>query len=146
MFDSSVHDRIPLRWLLDIWVFGSIIGYLILSHRPELSTEEIGLATHSDKWMHFLVYFYISWISMYREAKRSPRNRRFESVRLSTLGWLCCLALLDEFTQPWFGRTCDALDLVADGTAIVLSLFAWQVTWWCFGILVRKYGTSQSVG
>lgn len=64
---------------------------------------------YSDKPCHFLLYFILGWVLWYR--------REMKATELVLVNGL---AVVDEWTQPWVGRTADLTDWCAD----VLGLLA----------------------
>jgi len=78
---------------------------------------------NTDKILHISAYFGLSFlIAVRREFKRD--------VRLQDCLWIMAIivgySIFDEVTQPYFGRTCDIFDALADwiGGAFGLGAFA----------------------
>lgn len=95
--------------LVALWV--GIIA--LLTHCP---TDSAILAAmpglpHSDKPVHFGLYFVLGWLVWYR---RSAQAIELVSVAL--------LAAADEATQPWLGRTADFADWCADMLGVTAAL------------------------
>jgi hypothetical protein len=84
----------------------------------------------SDKWLHFLAYLnlvFLLWFSIRPDDKVRWRSRT---------AWLIFLAVvayggLDELTQPYFGRTKDLMDFLAnaEGVAAGLAIFTFLTFW-----------------
>jgi VanZ family protein len=81
-----------------------------------------GYPQNTDKVLHFTGYagfgFLIAvWMSTKREFKRRDFAAAFAVIFV--------YAIVDEVTQPWFGRDCEFFDAVADwiGGLSGLSVF-----------------------
>ena len=84
----------------------------------------------SDKWLHFLAYLnlvFLLWFSIHPDEKVRWRSRA---------AWLIFLAVvayggIDELTQPYFGRTKDLMDFLANagGVAAGLVIFTFLTFW-----------------
>jgi len=84
----------------------------------------------SDKWLHFLAYLnlvFLVWFSIRPDDKVRWREKA---------GWLVFLAVvvyggIDELTQPYFGRTKDLMDFLAnaEGAATGLVIFTFLTFW-----------------
>jgi VanZ family protein len=101
-----------------------LIGYWLImftgTHWPHVNLE--GYPQNTDKVLHFTGYagfgFLIAvWIFTKRELRRRDSLAAFAVVFF--------YAIADEWTQPYFGRTCDFYDAVADwaGGLSGLSVF-----------------------
>jgi hypothetical protein len=110
----TLRQKITLAILAAYW-----IALLVLTHIP---IPKIVYQAHvSDKWLHFLAFMnlvFLLWFSFRPDDKVSWRSR---------LVWLLVLAVcvyggLDELTQPYFGRTCDLYDFLANVAAIITGL------------------------
>jgi VanZ family protein len=108
-------QKITLALLTVYWA-----ALLISTHIP---IPKIVYQAHvSDKWLHFLAYMnlvFLLWFSFRPNDKVDWRSR---------LVWLllmvvCAYGGLDELTQPYFGRTCDLYDFLANVAAIITSFF-----------------------
>jgi len=91
----------------------------ILSHIP--IWELVLKARVSDKGLHFLVYMvlvFFLWLAV-RPYRRVDWKR-------ATVWWillvLVCYGVLDEWLQMYVGRSCDAVDFLADLAGAVTSL------------------------
>jgi len=116
-------QKLTIIFLIIYW-----IGFGILAHIPV--PEIVYQARVSDKWLHFLAYLgltFLLWFSI------KPQ----EKVRLGSLPvWIIFLILviyggLDELTQPYFGRTRDFGDFLANviGIAAGLIIFGFLSFW-----------------
>jgi hypothetical protein len=84
----------------------------------------------SDKWLHFLAYLnlvFLVWFSICPDDKVRWRDRS---------AWVVFLAVvvyggIDELTQPYFGRTKDLMDFLAnaEGVAAGLAIFTFLTFW-----------------
>jgi len=92
-----------------------------LTHIP-LKTEFLIQLQASDKTLHFLVYFILSFLLYFAAEptkKLSLKSKKF---------WLLFAALLfyaaaDEWLQGLVGRSCDFLDFVANLTGVAAAFF-----------------------
>ena len=104
------------------------IALVILAHMP--IPQVVYQAKVSDKWLHFLAYLnlvFLVWFSIRPDNKVRWREKA---------GWLVFLAVvvyggIDELTQPYFGRTKDLMDFLAnaEGVATGLMIFTFLTFW-----------------
>lgn len=104
------------------------IAIVILAHIP--IPQVVYQAKVSDKWLHFLAYLnlvLLLWFSIHPDDKVRWHNKAT---------WLVFLAVvvyggIDELTQPYFGRTKDLADFVANagGVAMGLAIFTFLAFW-----------------
>lgn len=123
------------------WARPCLIGYwilaLIATHAPDNSAPSPGIP-HLDKVFHLVGYLVLSFFCSLAfgawnargdgsahqadgATRRNPLQRRWLLV-----GIVIAYGLVDEATQPWFGRDFDWWDWLADivGTLIGAGL-AW---------------------
>lgn len=102
---------LPWAWLV-CWA-----GAFVLTHVPIAPRESTRLP-HLDKALHAAMYFVICYLGGLSLAARGR-------VNLSTLlTWALVYAVygvVDEWTQPWFGRGADFMDWVANVVGIGLA-------------------------
>jgi VanZ family protein len=117
-----------------------LIGYWLImftgTHWPHVNLGNY--PQNTDKLLHFTGYagfgFLIAlWISTKREFKRRDCAAAFAVIFV--------YAIVDEVTQPWFGRDCEFFDAVADwiGGLSGLSVFLLLRT------ILRRLGPSQTL-
>jgi len=104
------------------------IALVIFTHIP--IPQVVYQAGVSDKWLHFLAYLnlvFLVWFSIRPDDKVRWREKA---------GWLVFLAVvvyggIDELTQPYFGRTKDLMDFLAnaEGEATGLVIFTFLTFW-----------------
>ena len=98
----------------------------IATHLPGDAIERIGDLREllADKLLHFGAFGLLT--AMLVGASPLGRHRRGHVAQALAAGLIAMLyAVLDEATQPAFGRTADAMDLVADFTGVgVVTLAA----------------------
>jgi hypothetical protein len=111
----KLRQKITLAIVAVYWV-----ALLVVTH---ISIPKIVYQAHvSDKWIHFLAFMnlvFLLWFSFSPDDKVNWRGR---------LVWLlllvvCAYGGLDELTQPYFGRTCDLYDFLANVAAVITGLF-----------------------
>ncbi|RPI62125.1 MAG: hypothetical protein EHM48_04600, partial [Planctomycetaceae bacterium] len=108
--------RYPLLCAFVICLVGAFVG----THVPGEDIPDIRL---SDKSMHIIGFACLGTAAILTLAGFgvSPRRRVFVTA--------VCLAIygiIDENTQPYFGRGCDSLDWLADVFGIFIAITAWE--------------------
>ena len=82
----------------------------------------------SDKTLHFLAY---GLLGLAVATTLAASGRWSLRAAIIALGTLAVFAVLDEVTQPWFGRQAEPLDWVYDligltvGIAVVAAVHTW---------------------
>lgn len=97
------------------------------THYPE-PEELLGPNPPSDKTLHFLAYGVLGLLAaavLAVSGRWSPR-----SVALLATG-LATFAVIDEVTQPWFGRSAEPLDWVYDLAGLAVGIAAMAAARWC---------------
>jgi VanZ family protein len=104
------------------------IAIVILTHIP--IPQVVYQAKVSDKWLHFLAYLnlvFLVWYSIRPGDKVRWHNKAT---------WLVFLAVvvyggIDELTQPYFGRTKDLMDFIANAGSVAtgLAIFTFLTFW-----------------
>jgi VanZ family protein len=102
------------------------------THWPNFSLERY--PHNTDKILHFSAYaglsFLIALRLAFRRASASGELLRLPSLAIRDVFWIMALivgySIFDEVTQPYFGRTCDFFDALADwiGGSFGLGVFA----------------------
>lgn len=115
-----------LLYMVWPWTFtvitGSLIVWLTLG-QPPMPDEKIPLWEHTDKIVHACMFgglFYAAALDWYR------RRPDVAIKRTSPVMWkiaVCCAIAggAIELIQPYFGRSCDLLDFMADCAGILLA-------------------------
>lgn len=118
----------------------AIVVYLLLA--PQTYVESGWLAwlkfKHSDKMVHFLMFFFLNLAYLYDYTKyKSPRHTLI-NTELAFTAFASMLGLLTESCQlaMGFGRAFEYLDIVAD---VVGAFAALGVMRWLGEHLLRKY-------
>jgi VanZ family protein len=116
-------QKITIAVLVPYWVV-----LIVVAHIP--IPQVVYQAQVSDKWLHFLAYMnlvFLLWFSVRPDGRVSWRSR---------IAWLIFLAAvayggIDELIQPYFGRTKDLWDFVAntEGVLAGLAIFAFLTFW-----------------
>jgi VanZ family protein len=107
-------QKITIALLVLYW-----ITLVVLTHIP--IPKLVYQAQVSDKWLHFLGYInlvFLLWFTIYPESRVNWRSR---------WAWLILLAAvvyggLDELSQPYFDRSCDIEDFIANAAGIMAGL------------------------
>jgi hypothetical protein len=102
------------------WTIAALVPYaialIISTHIP--IPQIVYSANVSDKWIHFLAYLILVFLIWYSIRPQSrPMWRK-------PLAWLilvivCAYGGIDEFIQPYFGRTKDFFDFVANSEGVI---------------------------
>lgn len=95
---------------------------LVATHWPKVI--ETGLpVTPSDKAEHLVAFGILAWLLAWvlYAKQRLTLGRALTIVAIAA-----AYGLFDEFTQPWFGRTLDPMDMVADvvGASLGVGVYA----------------------
>ncbi len=91
----------------------------ILTHIP-LQKELLQQLQASDKTLHFLVYFILSFLLYFAVESAGKLSLKSRKVWL-LLSALLFYAAADEWLQGIFGRSCDFLDFLANLTGVVAA-------------------------
>ena len=133
-FDGLLLRR-PRIVLAGYWLF-----CMIVTHVPPIFAKEDGPREERligiDKVAHFVGYAGLAFVlmnalvrsnSMHAEARTSDSGVGKRSILLTLL--ICAVyGIIDELTQPPFGRTADPADWVADVIGAVVGI-AFFVKW-----------------
>ena len=116
-------QKITIAVLVVYWIALAIFAHMPI---PELVYQ----AKVSDKWLHFLAYLnliFLTWFSIRPDGKVRWRNKA---------AWLVFFGIIvyggiDEFIQPYLGRTKDLMDFLANagGAAAGLIIFSFLTFW-----------------
>ncbi|KPL21755.1 MAG: hypothetical protein AMJ75_09370 [Phycisphaerae bacterium SM1_79] len=125
----SRRQKITIISLLFYWP-----ALFVLAHIP--IPQLVRRAGVSDKSLHFLAYLilvFLLWFAISSDRKVNWRTARVWWI----LAVVVLYGLADEFSQPYVGRTRDAMDVVANvaGTLTGLILFS-VLTFWPASLLV----------
>jgi VanZ family protein len=89
-----------------------VIVLLTATHIPRLTVSfDVGLAVASDKLLHFGAYGLLGFLVGLIAVESGLTWHRWFPLALAMLA---AFALVDETTQPMFGRTAETFDWVAD--------------------------------
>jgi VanZ family protein len=89
-----------------------IVYWLIMftgTHWPHVSLE--GYPSNFDKVLHFTGYAGFGFLIAVWVSTKRPFGRRDFAAAFAVI---FAYAIFDEVTQPYFGRDCEFLDMVAD--------------------------------
>ncbi len=102
------------------------------THWPNFNLERY--PRNTDKLLHFSAYAGLSFLIALRlalkRASAAGESLRLPSLALRDVLWIIAVivgySIFDEVTQPYFGRTCDFFDALADwiGGSFGLGVFA----------------------
>ena len=107
------------RWLLAIYWPILAIG----THTPQYELDPISLGdTGLDTPVHIACLALLTMLLLYvQPANRSPSRRLAWAVSVATV-----YAVIDEWTQGWFGRSVELGDLIANFIGIgLVAVVAW---------------------
>lgn len=103
--------------------YGAVLLYATHHPKPE---ELVGTNAPNDKTLHFLAYGALAAVVSAAVAARGGWTVRSAA---SLFALLALFAALDELTQPFFGRSADAVDwsydqigLLVGGAAVTLAV------------------------
>ncbi|MCG8584484.1 MAG: VanZ family protein [Pirellulales bacterium] len=115
----------PYAAVATIALFAYVAALALGTHLPPAS---VSFVTVNDKVCHFVAYFGLGAIVWFALAAR-----RRVSTRAAWLIWavVAVCGVIDESTQPWFGRSFELYDLLADcsGAAVSVSLLQLGDRW-----------------
>ena len=116
---TSLPRRRPTLVLLVYWLLA-----VVATHTPPFRThgpdEPPGLPW--DKLFHFFGYATLAWLLM----NALTRRRRLGVSLLLAIGCVAVYGVVDELTQPPFGRHADVWDYAADLLGLAFGLGAWM--------------------
>ena len=108
-------------WILTLLYWGAIC---VATHMPHVPADTPQV---NDKVMHFMAYGLLTGLFFLSLWTLGVRPRL--SVLL-TLLIVLVYGVIDERTQPYFGRTCDLIDWLADAAGTTVSLLAMSLLRW----------------
>lgn len=113
--------KLVQRLQTPLWA-ACLIAAFVATHLPP--SELPSTPWLSDKVEHIVGYFGLGFITAwrFRQSLIPPSAIR---KALVILGCLCLYAAFDELTQPWFGRSAELADGLADlaGASIGISVY-----------------------
>ena len=111
--------RRPTTTLVAYWLCALLVTHVppLRAHDPD---QPPGLPW--DKLVHFTGYATLAWLLMNALTAR----RRLGLSLLLTIGCVAVYGVVDELTQPPFGRTADVWDYAADLLGLAFGLGAWM--------------------
>ncbi len=109
------------------WLAALAVYWLVLFIGTHLPTENVaGVATDNDKLVHTAAYAVLTTLLCiaWRRVGGSPGL----AGRLVIAAAVLSYGAIDELSQPYFGRSCDLRDWIADGVGVTLALLldAWR--------------------
>jgi VanZ family protein len=118
--DSPFQGRL-LRVLVGLTLAYTLV-LVLATHYPK-PEDLLGPNPPSDKTLHFLAY---GTLGLLAAAALAASGRWSLRTVAALAAGLAAFAAVDEATQPWFGRSADAWDLVYDciGLAAGIGLIA----------------------
>lgn len=109
------------------WLAALALYWLAIFIGTHLPTQRVsGVALANDKLVHATAYAVLTTLLCI--AWRRVGGSLGLSGRLLIATVVLAYGALDEFSQPYFGRSCDLLDWIADGAGVTLALVvdAWR--------------------
>lgn len=124
---------VPLRYRG--WLRGVLGVYWLaifaLTHWPDVPIDYEPTFIPLDKAAHFTLYGGLAGLLSLSEAPRWWADRLLERKGLwraaRVLGIVLTYGVLDEWTQPWFGRFRDVSDWLADSLGAVTAVGVLQL-------------------
>jgi VanZ family protein len=120
-------SAIPLVLLVIYWLIALTSTHWPRPVAPQLM--ELGL----DKIAHFLIYAVLATLLVVAWPAKSvtPARQGWRQSGRYLAVWTIAAGygVIDELTQPWFGRHCDIWDWVADASGALTAILvcAWFV-------------------
>jgi len=116
------HSRKP--FVIWFWVYGMVL--VVATHAPAKDVEFLALAVdygllEPDKLLHLAAYGVLGLLA---GLAYGGRWRKPSSAAVSLFTLLAAWGMLDELTQPLFGRLADVGDLIYDILGIAIGLAA----------------------
>jgi len=109
------------------WLAALAVYWLVLFIGTHLPTQQVsGVAMANDKVLHATAYAVLTTLVCI--AWRRVGGSLGLRGRLVIAAVVLTYGAIDEFSQPYFGRSCDLLDWIADGVGVTLALVvdAWR--------------------
>lgn len=109
------------------WLVALAVYWLTLFVGTHLPTQDMaGAAMDHDKLIHFAAYAVLT--TMFCIAWRRVGGSPGLLGRMGVAAMVLAYGAIDEVSQPYFGRSCDLLDWVADAAGVfcALGLDAWR--------------------
>lgn len=109
------------------WLAALVLYWLAIFVGTHLPTQRVsGMAMANDKLVHAAAYAVLTTLLCI--AWRRVGGSLGLSGRLVIAAVVLAYGALDEFSQPYFGRSCDLLDWIADSAGVTLALVvdAWR--------------------
>lgn len=109
-------------------IFCLFLGMLfVATHWPQAPHVDLAGFRPSDKVQHFVGYSILGvlLLTTLKISKWSvpTQLRRFHLLNAVVVVIVVMIGSVDELTQPWFGRTCSAYDLLADVVGVLFAVF-----------------------
>jgi len=101
-----------------VWLF-----FFVLTHWPKEKIPDTPFIPHIDKVVHFTMYAILSFLFCHRITSIMIQPlMKFAFVFLV----LALYGIFDELTQPYFDRTAEFLDWIADLCGVVFGIFIYR--------------------
>jgi VanZ family protein len=114
----------PRKWP-QILLAGYWLSLLTATHWPKLPGIDV---PGKDKTLHVVAFAILTGLLLNVLARRAAATRGMVTV-LAAVAIVAFYGMLDEWTQPYTGRTCDIFDWLADmAGAISVALIYLAVT------------------
>ncbi|MCA9269013.1 MAG: VanZ family protein [Planctomycetales bacterium] len=113
--------RLPKIAIACLMLYWALL--FVATHVPNLQIGDSRY--HFDKAAHLVAYAALAWMGA---AVLHLRGHSFALSCAVMLGVVAVYGAVDEILQPWFSRTADIADWVADVCGAVLGLAVYSVT------------------
>ena len=114
MHDGQTLLRRSRRWWL--WV-GYWIGLFVMMHVPLPAPPEVPAG--SDKGLHFALYLILTLLGGRYQLGKDARTRPGAFILWAVV--FMVYAAIDEWLQPFVGRTADLIDWLADAAGVAVG-------------------------
>jgi VanZ family protein len=109
------------------WIAALTLYWLVLFVGTHLPAQKVsGVAMANDKFVHATAYAVLTTLLCI--AWRRTGGTLGLWVRLGIAAIVLAYGAIDELTQPFFGRSCDLADWIADGVGVfgAIAIDAWR--------------------
>lgn len=125
--DAVIKPKRCWRRTAVFWLVALALYWLAIFIGTHLPTQRVsGVAMANDKLVHAAAYAVLTTLLCI--AWRRVGGSLGLRGRLVIAAVILAYGAIDELSQPYFGRSCDLMDWIADGVGVTLALVvdAWR--------------------